>query len=45
MPIRKVGNKYAIGSGKPIYKTKESAEAAFRGYLWDKYKGGKKGGK
>jgi len=32
-----VGNKYAIGSGKAIYKSKASAERAYRGYLWSKY--------
>ena len=28
MPVRKVGKKWAIGKGKPIYKSKKSAERA-----------------
>lgn len=42
MPVRKVGNKYAIGSGKAIYKSKKKAESAYRGYLWAKYGKGRK---
>lgn len=36
MPVRKVGNKWAIGSGRAMYKTKASAERAYRGYLGSK---------
>lgn len=28
MPVRKIGNKYAVGSGKPVFKTKADAERA-----------------
>uniref|UniRef100_A0A6H2A229 Uncharacterized protein n=1 Tax=viral metagenome TaxID=1070528 RepID=A0A6H2A229_9ZZZZ len=43
MPVIKVGNKYKIGKkGKPIYKSKASAERAYKGYLWSKYGKGKK---
>jgi hypothetical protein len=38
-----VGSKYAIGSGKAIYDSKEKAEAAYRGYLYHKF--GRKGKK
>ncbi len=31
MPVRKVGSKYAIGRGKPIYRTKAAATRAMRG--------------
>lgn len=41
MPVRKVGDKWAIGSGRPIYDTKAKANRAYRGYLANKY-GGKK---
>ena len=38
MPIYKVKNKWKIGKrGKPIYKTKKSAEKAYKGYLFKKY--------
>ncbi len=33
MPVHKVGRKWAIGNGKPIYRTKVAAERAYRGYL------------
>jgi hypothetical protein len=42
MPIRKVGNKYAVGSGKAMYDSKEKAERAYKGYLYHKYGKGKK---
>ena len=38
MPVRKCSNgKYRIGDGKCIYKSKASAERAYRGYLGSKY--------
>lgn len=37
MPVRKVGNKYAIGSGKAIYDSKSKAERSYRAYLAKKY--------
>jgi len=37
MPVIKVGNKYKIGKGKAIYKTKKSAEKAYKAYLAKKY--------
>jgi len=40
MPVVKRGNKWAIGSGKAMYKTKAAAERAYRGYLASK--GGKR---
>jgi len=42
MPVHKVGDKWAIGSGKPMYKSKAAAERAYRAYLYYKYKGGEK---
>ena len=33
MPVVKKGNKWAIGSGKAIYKTKAAADRAYRAYL------------
>ena len=33
MPVRKCGNKWRIGSGKCMYKSKASAERAYRAYL------------
>lgn len=33
MPVRKVKGGYAIGSGSAVYKTKESADKAYRAYL------------
>lgn len=42
MPVKKVGNKYAIGGGKAMYTTKSKAERAYKAYL---YKKQKKGGK
>ena len=43
MPVHKVGTKWAIGSGKPMYKTKASAESAYAGYRGKKHsKKGKK---
>ncbi len=38
MPVRKVGSKYAIGSGKPMYATKAAADRAYKGYLAQKGK-------
>jgi len=39
MPVYKVGNKYKIGKkGKAIYKTKASANKAYKGYLASKRK-------
>jgi hypothetical protein len=37
MPVIKVGNKYKIGKGKAIYKTRKSAERAYRAYRAKKY--------
>ena len=37
MPVTKQGNKYKIGKGKAIYKTKESAERAYKAYRAKKY--------
>ena len=37
MPVIKVGKKYKIGKGKAIYKSKKSAERAYKGYLAKKY--------
>lgn len=40
MPVHRCDNgKYRIGSGPCMYKTKESAEEAFKGYLYEKYGG------
>ncbi len=33
MPVKKVGNKYAIGSGKAVYGTKTAATKAYQAYL------------
>ncbi len=38
MPVKKVGSKWAIGSGKPMYKTKAAADRAYKGYLAKKGK-------
>lgn len=38
MPVKKVGKKWKIGSGKAIYKSKASAERAYKGYLAKKGK-------
>lgn len=43
MPVRKVGRKYAIGKGKPVYKTKKSANEAMRAYYAKIGKRGKSG--
>lgn len=40
MPIHKEGSKYAIGGGKPIYKSAASALSAFRGYVAHMYRKG-----
>jgi len=32
MPVRKVGNKWAIGGGKAMYKSKAAAERAYAAY-------------
>lgn len=37
MPVVKKGKKWAIGSGKAIYKTKKSAEKAYAGYRASKH--------
>lgn len=38
MPVLKCSNgKYRIGSGDCVYRSKESAERAYRGYLGSKY--------
>jgi len=37
MPVRKVGKKYAIGSGRAVYKTKASAERAYKAVLAKKH--------
>ena len=39
MPVRKSkrNGKWRIGHGKAIYKTKKSAERAYKGYLGKKY--------
>jgi hypothetical protein len=39
MPVKKVGNKWQIGSGKARYDSRESAERAYRAYLARKHKG------
>jgi len=33
MPVHREGNKWAIGSGKAMYKSKASAVRAYRAYL------------
>jgi len=37
MPVRKSGNKWRIGSGKAMYKSKASAERAYRAYRAKKH--------
>lgn len=37
MPVLKSGKKWRIGHGKPQYKSKASAERAYKGYLGHKY--------
>ena len=37
MPVRKVGNKWAIGSGKAMYTSKAKAERAYKAYLAKKH--------
>jgi hypothetical protein len=37
MPIRKVGKKYKIGHGKAMYKSKASAERAYKAYRAKKH--------
>lgn len=38
MPVRKCSNnKYRIGSGRCMYKTKSSAERAYKGYKASKH--------
>lgn len=37
MPVKKVGDKFAIGSGKAMYDSKAKAERAYKGYLGAKY--------
>ena len=38
MPVKKVGNKYAIGSGRAMYKSKAAADRAYKAYLAKKGK-------
>ena len=38
MPVKKVGSKWAIGSGKPMYTTKAAADRAYKGYIASKSK-------
>lgn len=33
MPVKKIGKKYAIGSGKAVYKSKAKADRAYKAYL------------
>ena len=41
MPVRKCSNgKYRIGNGKCVYKTKSSANKAYKAYLAKRKKGG-----
>jgi len=42
MPVRKSGNKWKIGSGKAMYKSKASAERAYKAYRAKKYSRRKK---
>lgn len=42
MPVRKIGNKWKIGSGKAMYKTKAAADRAYKAYLAKKHSKGKK---
>jgi len=42
MPVRKVGNKYAIGSGKAMYDSKAKADRAYKAYLAKKHSKGSK---
>ena len=37
MPVIKQGKKYKIGRGKAMYKTRKSAERAYRAYRAKKY--------
>jgi len=37
MPVRKSGKKWRIGSGKAMYKSKASANRAYRAYRAKKY--------
>jgi len=37
MPVHKKGKKWAIGKGRAIYKSKASAERAYRGYRAKKH--------
>jgi hypothetical protein len=38
MPVLKCSNgKYRIGSGECVYRSRESAERAYKGYLGSKY--------
>lgn len=43
MPVRKVGKKYAIGSGKAMYKTLSAAKRAYQAYLAKKHDKNSKG--
>lgn len=43
MPVKKCDNgKYRIGSGKCMYKSKESADTAYKAYLAKKHSKSKK---
>ena len=38
MPVHRCKNgKYRIGEGPCVFDTKDKAEKAYRGYLWDRY--------
>jgi len=37
MPVLKRGKYWHIGSGKARYKSRASAERAYKGYLYSKY--------
>jgi len=37
MPVVKKGKKWAVGSGKAMYRTKAGAERAYKGYLAKKH--------
>lgn len=37
MPVRRVGDKYAIGSGKAMFRSKSAALRAYKAYLAKKH--------
>lgn len=43
MPVRKRGNKYAIGDGPAVYTSREKAQRAMRAYKAKSRKGKTKG--